>query len=89
MSFSALAVTAVVLVVGADLVVLRTRMVTRPVFWLSYAIILAFQLIVNGVLTGRDVVVYDPAAIWGPRSCAKNWASCARKMNTCAGSERF
>jgi lycopene cyclase domain-containing protein len=67
MSYSALAVTAVVLVVGADVAVLRTRMVTRPVFWLSYAIVLAFQLVVNGVLTGRGVVRYDPAAIWGPR----------------------
>ena len=67
MSYSALAVTAVVLVVGVDLAVLRTRMVTRPVFWLSYAIVLAFQLLVNGVLTGLDVVIYDPAAIWGPR----------------------
>jgi lycopene cyclase domain-containing protein len=67
MSYSALAVTAVVVVVGVDLAVLRTRMVTRPVFWLSYAIVLAFQLLVNGVLTGLDVVIYDPAAIWGPR----------------------
>ena len=67
MSYSALAVTAVVLVLVVDLAVLRTRMVTRPVFWLSYAIIVAFQLLINGVLTGRGVVSYDPAAIWGPR----------------------
>ena len=67
MSYSALAVTAVVLVLVVDLAVLRTRMVTRPVFWLSYAIIVAFQLLINSVLTGRGVVSYDPAAIWGPR----------------------
>ena len=67
MSYSALAVTAVVAVLVVDLAVLRTRMVTRPVFWIAYAIILAFQLLMNGVLTGLDVVVYDPAAIWGPR----------------------
>ena len=67
MSYSALAVTAVVLVLVVDLAVLRTRMVTRPVFWLSYAIIVAFQLLINRVLTGRGVVSYDPAAIWGPR----------------------
>jgi lycopene cyclase domain-containing protein len=67
MSYSALAVAAVVAVLAVDLAVLRTRMVTRPVFWLSYAIVLAFQLLVNGVLTGLDVVIYDPAAIWGPR----------------------
>ena len=67
MSYSALAVTAVLVVLGVDLAVLRTRMVTRRVFWLAYAIVLAFQLLINGVLTGRGVVRYDPAAIWGPR----------------------
>ena len=67
MSYSALAVTAVVAVLVVDLGVLRTRLVTRPVFWAAYAIVVAFQLLVNGVLTGLDVVVYDPAVIWGPR----------------------
>jgi lycopene cyclase domain-containing protein len=66
-SYSALAVTAVVVVLVVDLVVLRTRLVTRKVFWAAYAIVIVFQLLMNGVLTGRDVVVYDPAAIWGVR----------------------
>ena len=67
MSYSALAVTAVVAVLVVDLAVLRTRMVTRKVFWVAYAIVIVFQLLMNGVLTGLDVVVYDPDAIWGPR----------------------
>jgi lycopene cyclase domain-containing protein len=66
-SYSALAVTAVVAVLVVDLAVLRTRMVTRPVFWVAYAIVLVFQLLMNGVLTGLDVVGYDPGAVWGPR----------------------
>jgi lycopene cyclase domain-containing protein len=66
-TYSALAVTAVVAVLVVDLAVLRTRMVTRRVFWVAYAIVVGFQLLVNGVLTGRGVVRYDPAAIWGPR----------------------
>jgi lycopene cyclase domain-containing protein len=66
-SYSALAVTAVVAVLVLDLAVYRTRMVTRPVFWVAYAIIITFQLLMNGVLTGLDVVVYDERAIWGPR----------------------
>jgi lycopene cyclase domain-containing protein len=37
------------------------------VFWVSYAIIVVGQLAVNGVLTARGVVRYDPAAILGPR----------------------
>ena len=67
MSYSALAVTAVVAVLVVDLAVYRTRMVTRRVFWVAYAIVLFFQLLMNGVLTGLGVVTYDPAAIWGPR----------------------
>jgi lycopene cyclase domain-containing protein len=50
-----------------DLVVLRTRLVGRRVFWASYPIVLAFQLLFNGVLTSRGVVRYDPDAILGPR----------------------
>src|SRR3712207_9266445 len=42
-------------------------MVTRRVFWVAYAIVIAFQLLMNGVLTGLDVVTYDPDTIWGPR----------------------
>ena len=67
MTYSALAVVAVVAVLVVDLAVLRTRLVTRRVFWAAYAIVLGFQLLVNGVLTGRGVVTYDPAVIWGPR----------------------
>jgi lycopene cyclase domain-containing protein len=57
-------------IVGAlvlDLLVLRTRLVTRAVFWCTYPLILIFQLIANGVLTGRGVVRYAPDAIIGWR----------------------
>jgi lycopene cyclase domain-containing protein len=67
MSYSVLAVAAVVAVLVVDLAVYRTRMVTRPVFWTAYAIVIVFQLLMNGVLTGLDVVTYDPDAIWGLR----------------------
>lgn len=67
MTYSALAVTAVVAVLAVDLAVLRTRLVTRRIFWATYAIVLVFQLLMNGVLTGQDVVTYDPDTIWGPR----------------------
>jgi lycopene cyclase domain-containing protein len=50
-----------------DLLVLRTRLVTRRAFWTAYAICLLFQLIVNGVLTGRGLVTYAPGAIAGRR----------------------
>ena len=50
-----------------DLAVLRTRLVRRRVFWAAYAVVALFQLLTNGILTGRRVVTYDPAAILGPR----------------------
>lgn len=50
-----------------DLVVLRTRLVLRRVFWATYPIVFVFQLLFNGLLTGRGVVNYDPAAILGVR----------------------
>jgi lycopene cyclase domain-containing protein len=67
MSYSALAVAAVVGVLVVDLAVLRTRLVTRRAFWATYAIVVVFQLLMNGVLTGLDVVTYDPRTVWGPR----------------------
>ncbi|MFL6094782.1 MAG: lycopene cyclase domain-containing protein [Blastococcus sp.] len=67
MSYSALAVTAVVGVLVVDLAVYRTRLVTRRAFWATYAIVLVFQLLMNGVLTGLGIVTYDPATVWGPR----------------------
>lgn len=63
-------VAAVLGVAGAavlDLFVLRTGLVRRRVFWATYPIVVIFQLIFNGILTGRGVVRYDPAAIIGIR----------------------
>ena len=67
MSYSELAVVAVVGALVVDLAVYRTRLGTRRVFWATYAIVVVFQLLMNGVLTGMDVVTYDPGVIWGPR----------------------
>lgn len=71
MNYTAAALLGVTVTVLLDLAVLRTRLLTRRIFWVSYGITLAFQLVVNGELTCRRVVVYDPAAILGPRvACA-------------------
>jgi lycopene cyclase domain-containing protein len=65
MTYTQVACLAVVLTVLLDLVVLRTRLLTRRAFWVAYAIILGFQLLTNGVLTGLKVVRYDGDAIVG------------------------
>lgn len=67
MTYTLAAVLAVAAVVLVDLAVLRTALVRRKVFWTAYAIVLFFQLVVNGLLTGLEVVRYDPARIVGTR----------------------
>jgi lycopene cyclase domain-containing protein len=66
-SYTALAVLGVAGALLLDLVVLRTRVVTRRAFWTAYAIVVVFQLLTNGWLTGRDIVRYDGGAILGAR----------------------
>jgi lycopene cyclase domain-containing protein len=66
-SYTALAVTGVVVTVLLDMYVLRTRLLTRRAFWIAYAIVVFFQLLTNGWLTGRHIVTYDPDTILGLR----------------------
>ncbi len=67
MSYTELVVIAVLAALALDLFVLRTALVRRRAFWLAYAILAGFQLLVNGTLTGLRVVRYDPATIVGLR----------------------
>lgn len=62
MTYTQLATLGVVVAVLVDLAVLRIGLLRRRAFWVAYAIILPFQLITNGWLTGRRIVVYHPAA---------------------------
>jgi hypothetical protein len=64
-TYTQLAVLGVVVVVVLDLLVVRTRLLLRRVFWASYAIVVFFQLVTNGILTGLRIVRYDGAAIVG------------------------
>jgi len=66
-SYTALAVAGVLVTVVLDVWVLRTRLLARRAFWAAYAILVLFQLLTNGWLTGRDIVTYDPDAILGAR----------------------
>ena len=65
MSYTVAACLGTALTLVLDLLVLRTRLVTRRAFWVTYAIVLGFQLLTNGVLTGRGVVAYSDAAVSG------------------------
>ncbi|MGB8652336.1 MAG: lycopene cyclase domain-containing protein [Mycobacteriales bacterium] len=65
MTYTLAASLAVLAMVALDLLVLRTRLLARRAFWVAYAIVLAFQLLTNGVLTGLGVVAYAPDAVLG------------------------
>lgn len=67
MTYTAAALLGVAGAVVVDIVVLRTRLLRRRVFWATYPIIVFFQLISNGILTGRGIVRYDPDTILGLR----------------------
>ena len=65
MTYTQLAVGGALLAVIADLWLFRTHLVRRRVFWTSYAIIVFFQLITNGILTGIGAFRYADDAIVG------------------------
>ena len=64
-SYTAAAAIAMVGAVVADLRILRTTLVCSRTWWTAYGIIVVFQLITNGWLTGRGIVRYSGSAILG------------------------
>ena len=67
MTYTTAALLGVVVTVVLDVAVLRTRLLARRAFWVSYAIVLFFQLLTNQWLTSRGVFLYDEDAITGAR----------------------
>jgi lycopene cyclase domain-containing protein len=67
LSYTVAAAIGALVAVVVDLFVVRTRLLLRRVFWATYPIVIGFQLVSNGILTGREVVRYDPGAIVGLR----------------------
>ena len=65
MTYTAIAVAAALAALALDRWGLRTRLTTTAAWWSAYAIIVFFQLLTNGWLTGRRIVTYDPDAIVG------------------------
>lgn len=67
MTYSAIAAYSVVLVLILDLFVIRSAVVSQTRFYLAWAILIVFQLVTNGWLTGRAIVQYDESQITGVR----------------------
>lgn len=64
-TYTVAAVIAVPVAVLVDLFLLRTALVRSPLWWTAYGIIVVFQLVTNGWLTGRGIVRYSGDAIVG------------------------
>jgi lycopene cyclase domain-containing protein len=65
MSYTAIAIVAALAAVALDRWAAHTRLTTSGTFWAAYGIIVVFQLLTNGWLTGRGIVRYDEDAIIG------------------------
>jgi lycopene cyclase domain-containing protein len=65
MSYTVVAVMAVLSAVVLDRWAARTRLTSTGDWWRTYGVIVFFQLLTNGWLTGRGIVRYDGDAIIG------------------------
>jgi lycopene cyclase domain-containing protein len=65
MTYTAIAVVAALAAVALDRWAAHTRLTTSGTWWMTYGIIVGFQLLTNGWLTGRGIVRYDADAIIG------------------------
>ena len=65
MTYTAIALLCVPVAVVLDRWVVRTRLTSTRDWWAAYAIIVFFQLLTNGWLTGRGIVRYSGDAIIG------------------------
>jgi lycopene cyclase domain-containing protein len=65
--YTDIAIVAFIASIIADRFLIKSKLLTRKVFWTSYAIILFFQLLTNWWLTSRNIVMYNPDAIIGLR----------------------
>ncbi len=67
MVYTDIAIVSIIFAAIVDLFIIKNKLLTKKVFWTSYAIILPFQLITNWWLTSRDIVMYSSDAITGIR----------------------
>ena len=67
LSYTQITVYALILTVLFDMFITRNSLLSTLRFWISYAIIVPFQLITNWWLTSREIVIYNPEAIVGLR----------------------
>ncbi len=67
MSYTVLALIAVAVTIFLESNVLKTGLFQRTSFYIAYSIVIFFQLVTNGYLTGTEIVTYGENAIMGIR----------------------
>ncbi len=67
MTYTGLALLTIITVLLIEAMVLKTGLLKKIEFYLAYGIVVFFQLLTNGYLTGREIVLYDSEVILGLR----------------------
>ena len=67
LSYTQITVYALIITIFFDMFVTKNSLLSTLRFWLSYSIILPFQLLTNWWLTSREIVIYNADAIMGLR----------------------
>jgi lycopene cyclase domain-containing protein len=66
-SYTLLAAVVLIVVFVFGIAVLKTELFSSKKFWISYGIVVFFQLLSNGYLTSQEIVTYNPEVISGTR----------------------
>ena len=67
LTYTQITVYALIITIFLDMFVTRNSLLSTLRFWISYSIILPFQLMTNWWLTSREIVTYNPESIMGLR----------------------
>jgi lycopene cyclase domain-containing protein len=67
LTYTQITVYALIITIFFDMFVTRNSLLSTLRFWISYSIILPFQLMTNWWLTSREIVSYNPESIMGLR----------------------
>lgn len=65
--YTTLVILMVLVAAVVDIFLLKTKLLLRGSFWVTYAILFVFQFLTNGWLTGLGIVQYDESEILGIR----------------------
>ncbi len=67
LTYTQITVYALIITIFFDMFLTRNSLLSTLRFWISYSIILPFQLMTNWWLTSREIVTYNPESIMGLR----------------------